>query len=207
MSEGHKIQEQLDEFGQIVYKLIDVVNTARKAFMHQRGRLLIQLNNQQEPLLREISSSILKIDDLMSRKSGVEKEHYLRFHSILTHFQIIAEMTGRLEDTLRKQIKDDVLFTDRAVIQISHIFDRQTEILGCLGAIIHNGCKEIRRHTIDECKNLAQSCIEFVEDHEIRLIDGLCIPQAAPLFLAIIDQMQTVVHHEREVANLLCNDN
>ena len=59
---------------------------------------------------------------------------------------------------------------------------------------------------MDDCNNLAHSCLQFATDHEIRLVEGFCFPQTAPVFLVILDQMQTIVHHEREVAHLLGNN-
>jgi len=206
MSEEQMIREQLAEIGPIVDQLIDMVNTARKAFIHQRLQLLTQHNNQHDPLCREIGSAMLKMNDLAAKKSGVEREPYLRLHSLLTHFRIVAETTGHLEETLRKQIKDGVLFSDKAISQISYIFDQQTGILSSLADVIRNGSKEHRFQAVEGCKKLSQACLQFATDHETRLIEGLCFPQAAPLFLTILDQMQAIVHHEQEIAILLGNN-
>jgi len=206
MIEEHTIRDQLAECASIVDQLIEVVNTAKKAFIHQRGQLLIQLNNQQDPLCRKIDSTIFQISERMSGKHGGKREPYIRLHSILTHLRIIAETTCHLEETLQKQIKDSVLFSDKAISQVRHIFDQQTEILSCLADVIRNGGKDNRQRALGDCNNLAQSCLLFDTEHETRLVEGLCFPQAAPLFLAILDQIQTIVHHEREVAHLLGNN-
>lgn len=206
MPEKTAIQEQLVESGPVVDQLIDVINTAKKAFIHQRGQLLIQLNNQQDPLCRKISSAMLKMSTMATEKSGGEKESCLRLHSILTHLLIIAETTCHLEATLQKQIKDAVLFSDKAISQVSDIFDQQTAILGCLADVIRNADMEARHKALDECKKLGHSCLQYATDHETRLVEGLCFPQSAPLFLAILDQMLAIAHHEREIAFLLGND-
>ena len=44
MSEERTIRELLAESAPIVDQLTDVVNTAKKAFVHQRSQLLAQLN-------------------------------------------------------------------------------------------------------------------------------------------------------------------
>lgn len=206
MHEERTIRDQLEECASIVDQLIDVVNTARKAFVHQRGQLLVQLNNQQDPLCREIDSKIMNTAELMSGKYGGKREPYLRLHSILTHLKIIAETTCRLEETLQKQIKEGILFSDKAISQVSHILDRHIEILSALADVTRNGGKDLRQRALDDCADLAQSCLRFATDHESRLVEGLCFPQAAPLFLTILDEMQTIVHHEREVARLLGNN-
>ncbi len=98
------------------------------------------------------------------------------------------------------------MFSDKAISQTNHLFYQQTEILRYLADVIRNGGEGIRHRAIEECKNQGQSCIQFATDHETRLVEGLCFPQAAPLFLAILDHMQTIIHHELEVTNLLGND-
>lgn len=203
MLEKPVIRELLVESGPIVEQLIDVINTAKKAFIHQRGQLLIQLNNQQDPLCRKIVSAMLKMNDLATEKSGGEKESCLRLYSILTHLLIIAETTCRLEETLQKQIKDAVSFSDKAVSQVGDIFDRQSAILGCLADVIRNDDKEARHKALDECRQLSLSCLQYASDHENRLVEGRCFPPSVPLFLTLLDQMQTIVHHEREIALLL----
>jgi Na+/phosphate symporter len=93
------------------------------------------------------------MDMFSEGKSGSERKPFPRFHSILTHLQFIAETTGRLEETLRKQINDGVLFSDKAISQTNHLFYQQTEILRSLADVIRNGGEGIRRRAIEECKN------------------------------------------------------
>lgn len=206
MPEDRPIREKLADFGHIVDQLIDVINTARKAFIHQRIQLLTQLNNQQDPLCREIGSAMQQIFDVSKAKAGVERQTCLRIHSILTHFRIIAETTCRLEETLQKQIKSGVLFSDKAIAEVCHLLNQQSDILSCLADIIRKENKTVRYHVLEECKKLAHTCLQYGTDHETRLVEGLCYPQSAPLFLGILDYMQTIVYHEREIAQLLGNN-
>ncbi len=205
MLEEHTRQEQLAELAPIVDQLVEIVKTAGNAFLHQRAQLLTQLDNQKDPLYREIDSAILKMNEMLFGKSGSKKEFYLRLHSILTHLRIIFETTWRLQGTQLKQIKSGILFSDKAISQVGRIFDKQSEILTCLADILRNSGKELRHRALEECKILGQSCMQFVTDHETRLVEGLCVPQAAPIFLEILDQMQTIVHHERGIAQLVGN--
>lgn len=206
MSEKLDIREQLAECALIIEQLVDVVGTAKKAFIHQRGQLLVQLNNQQDPLCRKITSFMSNMTEMATGKSEGEREACIRFHSIFTHLQIIAETTCRLEEILQKQIKEGVLFSDKAISQVSYLFDKQTDILSNLADIMRNGSMDSHRHTLDDCNKLSKLCLQFATEHETRLVEGLCFPQAAPLFLAILDQTQTIAHHEQDIAHLLGNN-
>lgn len=206
MLEERPAREQSAELGPIVDKLIAMVKTEQEAFTHQRSQFLEDIINQLETLGREINSSMHRMNDLAAGKPGGEREPFLRLHSILTHLQSVAETIGRLDGTLRKQIKDGVLFSDKAISQTNHLFHQQEEILRYLADVIRNGGEGVRHRVIEACQNLGQSCLQFATDHETRLVEGLCFPQAAPLFLAILDHVQTIIHHELEVAHLLGNE-
>ncbi len=206
MPEERPLRKQLEEFGPIVDKLIAVIGASHEAFIHQRSQLLAQIMDQREPLHREIGSAMDKLNEQATAKTGGEREACLRLHSLLTHLQRIAETIGRIEETLRKQIGDRVLFSDKAISQTSHLFYQQEEILRYLADVMRGGGEGIRRRAVEECRKLGQSCLQFANDHENRLVEGLCLPQAGPLFLAILDQMQTVIHHELEAADLLGNN-
>lgn len=206
MSEERPIREKLADFGPIIDQLVDVVNTARKAFIHQRGQLLAQLNNQQDPLCREIGSAMMQMYELSKSKTSGERESCLRVHSILTHLRIIAETTCRLEETLQNQIRSGVLFSDKAVSEVCHLFNQQSDILSNLANIIRKDSEDSRHHVMEECKKLAHTCLQFGTEHETRLVEGLCFPQSAPLFLDILDQVQTIAYHEREIGHLLGNN-
>lgn len=203
MSIDLRIREQLADCALIVDQLVEIVGTAKKAFMRQRGQLLVQLNNQQDPLCRKIASFMSKMTELATGKSAGEREFYLQLHSVFTHLLIITDSTCRLEEILQRQIKEGVLFSDKAISQVGQLFDSQTEILSNFAAIMRNGEIGIIQQTLDECKIQGQSCLNFATEHETRLVEGLCFPQAAPLFLAILDQTQTIARHEQEIAHLL----
>ena len=54
-----------------------------------------------------------------------------------------------------------------------------------------------------EGRNLVQACADYATEHQDRLIEGVCAPQAAPIFLAILDAMRGVGQAEVEIAKLL----
>lgn len=206
MAEAPPVREQLTMFGPLVDKLVVLVKVSEQAFSHQRSQFLVQLMEQQEPLCREIGSAVEKVNEQMAAKPEGEREPYRRLYSILSHLQCIAAVFGRLEETLRKQTRDGILFSDKAISQTNQLFHQQEGVLRFLAEAIRSRGEEARCRVIEECRKMGQSCLQFATDHENRLVEGLCLPPAAPLFLAILDQMQTIVHHESEIANLLGNE-
>jgi len=199
----YPVRKHLAELSPIVDQLTAEIDAGREAFVKQCCRFFDQSINRQESISLEISSVIRRMSGLLADGSDSTKYSYQQLHAILTHLQKIAESAARLEKTLKKQVQDCVLFSDKSVSQVNHLFYQQLEILCYLGYVIRTGGEGIRQRAIGECRCLDQSCIQFATDHETRLVEGLCLQQAAPLFLAILEQMQTITHNELEIANLL----
>jgi Na+/phosphate symporter len=192
-----------EQVSPIFDRLISMVGAARNAFnRHSRGAME-ELKSLQGAALQEIAGALKRLEAQMPQKSETERAVLIRCHSTLTRLQIIAESLGGLADPIQKKIKDGVLFSDKAVSQTNYLFDRQAGILRSLLDILKTDNDFLKKYVLEESQGLVQSCIEFATEHEDRLIEGLCLPQAAPLFLAILDGMRTACQHEADIAQLL----
>ena len=121
---------------------------------------------------------------------------------LYSHLQVIADNLGALADPIQKKIKNGVLFSDKAVTQTNYLFDTQAGMLRSVLDIVKTDNEFLKRYTETEARNLIQACNNFATEHETRLIEGLCLPQAAPLFLAILDSMRMLARQEAEIVQL-----
>ena len=187
----------------IVSKLIAGAGAARDAFNRHSRTSMEELKSLTQTAAREIETALKIPEGPMVRKS--EQERMILFHlsSIYTHLQIIAQNLSALADPIQKKIKEGVLFSDKAVSQTNYLFDTQTGLLRSLLDIVKTNNEFLKRYTETEARNLIQACINFATEHETRLIEGLCLPQAAPLFLAILERMRVMGQQEMEIVPLL----
>ena len=150
-----------------------------------------------------LGAALKKLDEEMARKSTGENTALMRLASMYNHLRIIAQNLEALADPIQKKIKDGVLFSDKAVSQTNYLFDTQAGMLRSVLDIIKTDNEFLKKYTETEVRNLIQACNNFATEHETRLIEGLCLPQAAPLFLAILDSMRLVGQNEAEIVQLL----
>jgi Na+/phosphate symporter len=205
MTEIHVVNEQLAQVGSIVDKLTAMIVTARDAFNRHRRQHLEDLKGQGERAVAEIDAAKSRLEGLLKQKSDDERAGYLRYHSLLTHEEILAENIAALWEPLKKKIQDGVLFSSKAVSETNHLFDRQAGILRSLLDIVQTGNAILKENVLQEADKLAQACIDFATEHEDRVIEGACMPQAAPIFLSMLDLFRTISRHDREIALLLAN--
>jgi Na+/phosphate symporter len=192
-----------DLFTSIFSTLEGMAGAARNAFNRHSRQDLEQLTTFHKGVAAAIADAIKQVQADLAKQSVEEREAGLKAQNVLTRLEFIAGKLGGLADPLEKKIKDGVLFSDKAVSQVNHLFDHQAGLLRSLLDILKTDNAMLKRFVAEEGQRLVQKCNDFATEHEARLIEGLCLPQAAPLFLAILDNMRTLAQQESAVAQIL----
>jgi Na+/phosphate symporter len=192
-----------DLFTPIFNKLEGIVGAARNAFNRHSRNDLERLKALHKEVVSEITNAIKTVEGTLAKKAAGERAEGLKGQSVLTRLQLIAEKLGSLTDPIDKKIKNGVLFSEKAVSQTNYLFDHQAGMLRSLLDILKTDNAMLKRFVQEEGQKLIQDCINFATEHEDRLIEGLCLPQAAPIFLSILDNMRTAAQHEVDIAQIL----
>jgi len=196
------LKEHVADLDPVITKLVAGTGAARDAFNRHSRSSMEEMKNLTQTAAGEIAAGLKNLEKQMSRKP-TEQPTWLRLSSVYSHLQIISRNLGALADPIQKKIKDGVLFSDKAVAQTNYLFDTQAGLLRSVLDILKTDNEFLKRYTETEARNLIQACINFATEHETRLIEGLCQPQAAPLFLAILETMRMMGQQEMEIVPLL----
>jgi Na+/phosphate symporter len=196
-------RNQVEIFSPVVDKLITMFGAARDAFNRHSRSSLEDLQNLKKALAQDIGTAHNALTGMIPAITEKERGSLLRLQSILNHLEIIGETTGNLSEPLQKKIKDGVLFSDKAVQQTNYLFNQQTGMLRSVLDIIVTGNEFLKQYVLGESHKMIQGCLDFATEHEARLIEGVCLPQAAPIFLAILDGMRIITQHEVDIVKIL----
>jgi len=203
MAGAQLAKEQVEIIGSMVDKLLTMMGAARDAFnRHSRDRLE-ELKNLKTQVAHMTKTAAKEMEAQMAKKSEAERVVWARLQSILIRLEIIGETIGGLMEPIKKKIQSGVLFSDKAVSQTNYLFDQQAGMLRSLLDIVKTDNEFLKKYVLDLGRSLIQSCSDFATEHEARMIEGVCLPQAAPLFLALLDRIRTLCQHEVEIANIL----
>jgi Na+/phosphate symporter len=198
------VKDQLDLFGAVVDNLTIMVEMARSAFNHQCRQVLAEMENHKVIVEEEIALATERVDSLLSHVNGKDQVKAIKLHSILSHLQIITETLSELAHPLRRQIGGGIPFSPKACSQVNELFKGHLEVLRALADILKTDNEFLKAFIRDDKgPQLCQLCMEFATDHEARLIEGLCTPHAAPLYLGMLDCLRIMAQHEISVAQLL----
>jgi Na+/phosphate symporter len=207
MGLSQSIKDELELFGAVVDNLTIMVEMARSAFNHQSHQMLDEMDNHQEIVEEEFALATERIDALLANTTGKEQVRLIRLHSMLSHLQMVAEALREMVSPLQKQIRGGIPFSPKANVEINQMFKMQLELLETLADIFKTDNDVLKTYIRDEKgPELSQMCIDFATEHEARLIEGLCTPHAAPIFLGIIESIRVMTRHEMAVAGLLLGE-
>jgi Na+/phosphate symporter len=195
--------EQVALLGPLVDRLVIMMAAARDAFnRHSRPRL--QELRSLQGLAAQVAHDLAReLKSLIARKTADEQSILVRAHSILNHLGIIGDNIGGCADPIEQKIQGAVLFSDKAVTQANFLFDQHSGMIRSVLDIIKTDNEFLKKYVLEESHKLGQACLTFATEHEERLIQGLCQPQAAPIFLGLLDRMRAIAGQEVEIATLL----
>jgi Na+/phosphate symporter len=203
MSAPLTLKEQVADLDPVITKLVAGTGAARDAFNRHSRNSMEEMKNLTRTAAQEIEATLQKLQIVKAQAAAAEQPEFLRLSGIYPHLQIISRSLDALADPIQKKIKDGVLFSDKAVSQTNYLFDTQAGMLRSVLDILKTNNEFLKRYTETEARNLIQACINFATEHETRMIEGLCLPQAAPLFLAILKSMRMMGEQELAIVQLL----
>lgn len=198
-------REKLDSFTPTVDNLRRMFGTARHALNRNSLPDLQELSKIRDVVDHEIKTAIGEIQTSLPGKSESERADLRRVHGILSHLEIIFENIGGMAQTIRKKINDGIIFTDKDFSQINNLFTHQAGTMRTLVDIFKTDNEILKRYLDEESLQQIQICFNAATKHEARLIEGLCMPQASPIILAILDHMRVIWRHILGIIKLLSN--
>jgi Na+/phosphate symporter len=196
-------EEQVALFSPIVERLLTMIGAARDAFnRHSRSRLGY-LQSQQGVVEQSVRDTAGQLKSLIARTPGDETPVLIRAHSILEHLKVIGDQIGGCLAPIEQKIQGSILFSEKAVTQANFLFDQHSGIIRSVLDILKTDNDFLKKYLLEESRKLGEACRTFATEHETRLIEGICLPQAAPIFLALLDRMGAIAQQEMKIADLL----
>lgn len=112
----------------------------------------------------------------------------------------IHEQIGKLTDILHKKINEDILFSDRAMLELISLLQKLKELIQTTSDYLVTENPVLIQH-ITECEHfVVTKSMEFATSHEDRLIEGLCLPIASPLFLNMLNSIRCIACNGKSIA-------
>lgn len=145
----------------------------------------------------ELKGPALTAEIAEKARDRAELKEYL---AIPAHIQRILEEIRKIAGLLEKKTKENILFSDRAVTELSFLFQRLLEILRPTSDIILVRNTILAGYVRESENEIVGAANDYATQHEERLVEGLCLPIASALYLAILDSVKGIAWHAKEIS-------
>jgi len=125
------------------------------------------------------------------------------YEAVPLHIKDMALKLNSIAETLATKIGQGVLFSDRAIDEINFLFEKLKDIISNANDMILARNNIIAGYIKEAEADILRIANDFQTKHEERLIEGLCLPIASPLYLSIVDAVKSSAWHAKEIAQSL----
>ncbi len=185
--------------GQIVHladQTIDMLKTAREAFLKQRRSLVAQvlaLGHDVHRTEKTLTGGLLPGATDGGAPMGGERIF------VPMHLERIGDNIEAFARAVERQAQDGIVFTDRAVHEIDRLLEKAMELLEATRDVLLTGNRTLVHHVLTDGPCFQATASEFASFHQERLIQGVCVPRASSIYLAMVDYLRGVERHLRDI--------
>lgn len=200
-----EVEMALKELVSELYDLFPVMTDSIELL--QKGLLYNNLKAVQEggAALARIHEREVPLTEALVKEGKTESQagHYV---AVPAHIERLVQNIERISTCLQGKIREDVLFSDKAMSELNFLFEKIKDIL------VNTKDMVLARNTIlagyikEAAHAVTLSANDFSTRHEERLIEGLCLPRASSMYLELLDAFKGVAWHAKEVARDLIGE-
>ncbi|MGE5237305.1 MAG: hypothetical protein ACM3ON_00700 [Chloroflexota bacterium] len=193
--EARDLLEKMHDMGADMERCISQLQTA---FIYNSSKPLDECHTTVDrfrALEREITGKITALT-----REYPDLKPYI---SVPVHLLRIAENIEKLSEFIGKKIADKILFSDRAVTEVTFLLQRLIDVLKPTSDIILARNAILSRYVQESEAGVTKRALEYTTQHEERLIEGVCAPQSSSLYINMLDRIKGIAWHAREIATKL----
>lgn len=179
--------------------LMRMLDLASAAFRKPAEKSFKEAERIKDEILR-YSSELTSF--IVSRSpSGEKGKNWAKpYLSVTSSFDCMTYNIEGVLDRLRAKSENHILFSDQAVKEVNDIFQETSRLLEYLPNLITTGNKLLGQRIGEEGKSVFEVVNAYCEEHQERLIEGICVPKHSPIYLGILESLKGVMVHTLQVS-------
>jgi len=192
-----------------IEKLLEIFSRTKRLLNHtyvgfyQYKIELLKETEKEFAVLKKDTKSLINQFIEINTKDKEEDKAIKGMISIAVHLDRIVENIESLIQTTQAMIKDGILFSDKAVKEVSHLYEGLYNKLGNVADLILTKNEVLIKHTINNLNLLRKEANQYSTEHEERLISGVCSPKSTTYYLKMIDSLIEMMRHTRNIIQII----
>ena len=174
-----------------------VLNLCMSGFLKYKAELLDDAQRISKSVHDE-ENEILGVLSSMKKSDEADKELIKSLSVVTGHIELSTDIMDNMIRHIRVILNEKILFSDKAVKEVTQLFKETLDVLKTARDAIVTKNEVLRKHILDKYESVSKLVSEYSEEHEERLVMGICTPRIASLYLNIVDSQLKVVTHIKQ---------
>jgi Na+/phosphate symporter len=156
-----------------------------------------------EQARKEVQGLSADLANFMISKSSSSdrgKEWAKPYLSMVSSLDRMAYNIEGIMDRLKTITQEHIVFSDRGLKEVNDIFQEAMNLLESLPDLMLTPNKHLAQQIGEQVRSVFKIVNGFCEEHEERLIQGVCVPKSSPMYLGILESLKGVIAHTLEVS-------
>ena len=184
--------------------LIKMLELAFEGFRSPTERFFEE-EEEFEDKIYEYSSELTRFIISKSPSSEKEKEWVKPYLSIASSLGRLTYNIQGILDRVRGKSENHILFSDQADKEVNDVFREAAKLLRNLPDLLATESKSLAQRIGEEGRAMFKIADSYSEEHEERLINGICVPNHSPLYLSLIESLKGVMVHTLAVTGKIAS--
>ncbi len=148
-----------------------------------------------EEINRELAVLAEQLFSQVKEDQELEKEEYALLLSLLGHVRKLKYNHDRLINYTRLKINNAIFFSDMAAAELENLFQGTKDVYTHLSELIVSKNPVLFRQIFRESDKYELISLRVAIEHEGRLLEGICKPQASTVYLQILFVFEDILWH------------
>ena len=171
--------------------------------MFTKDQDLIEVVENEESSVDELHHLL---DDYLTRISSqvITKEESQKLAILLhavTDIERVADHANNLAEITEFKIKNKINFSDSAEKKLNMMFSKVIDSFSCAIKSLDKNSQEIAQKTLSLENEVNRLEEKLRQDHYSRLKKGICQPEAGPIYLEILMNLERISDHSENIAS------
>ena len=120
--------------------------------------------------------------------------------AVSNEMQKIKYSLDKIIGSVHTKVDEGVLFSDKAVVELKDFFSVVLDGLRQVHDLILTGNNVIVDYVVQRVEVYEEIGNKYAEEHQDRLIKGICLPKSSLIYLIILDSLKDILWYIRAIA-------
>lgn len=176
-----------------------MLNLSFEGLIHHNRNKIIEsdkIAREVEKLAKQLTQLVL--DSNRDAKPG-EWEPVLILE-VIRNIEQIKYSTEKINASINNKISDGIMFSDKAVTEMKDIYGVVLDCLRHVRDLMQTKNSVLVDHLLQRTGAYEEVINRYTDEHENRLVRGICLPKASLIYLLIIDSLKDILWNIRTTA-------